>query len=245
MRQTRAKAGLPPLEIPAEGLHVYADLHLQAERSAEVEAFIAQLKATPAQVNQLIVLGDLFDAWTGPEVWREPVFAPLQEAFQALAARGVRLILVRGNRDVLMRPGDAAAAGAVLADAVLWCGSERVLFSHGDEYCLQDAPYQRLRRLLRNPLLRAGVRCIPAFLRQRLARRLRRHSAEVVARKPLDQVALAPQAVESALTRWHASQAVIGHLHQADLRPLPGGGSLRVLPAWNPGSAPYVPTLAP
>lgn len=213
---------------------VWTDLHLRAEAPAEIQAFSAQVEAISAG-QTLLILGDLFDAWTGPESVAAPEFAPLRSAFSARQGAEQTSILLRGNRDVLMRPSQAAALGLELADRVLWQGPNGpVLFSHGDEYCLNDQPYQRLRRTLRRPLVRGLLRCLPAAARIWMGKKMRGHSQQAVARKPLDTLALELPAAELALNRVQAQSAVIGHLHRAAEHTLGAGKRLTVLPAWEP-----------
>jgi UDP-2,3-diacylglucosamine hydrolase len=220
--------------LAAVPLVVWTDLHLRAEAPAEIQSFAAQLEGIPAG-QTLLILGDLFDAWTGPESAAGPEFASLRTALAARQAAGQLSILLRGNRDVLMQPRQARALGFELADRVLWQGpSGPVLFSHGDEYCLNDLPYQRLRRTLRRPLVRGLLRCLPAQLRIWMGRKIRGHSQQAVARKPLDSLALELPAAERALERAQSSLAVIGHLHAPAKHPLKGARTLLVLPAWQP-----------
>ena len=225
---------LPDRVLAAGPLVVWTDLHLQAEAPDEIRAFSSQIEALPAG-ETLLILGDLFDAWTGPESVAAPEFAPLRTALAARQATGQASILLRGNRDVLMRPSQAAALGLSLADRVLWqrpAGS--ILFSHGDEYCLNDQPYQRLRRTLRRPLVRAILRCLPARVRVWMGKKMRGHSQEAVARKPLDTLALELPAAERALDAAQSGLAVIGHLHAPAEHQLAGEKRLIVLPAWQP-----------
>lgn len=235
---------LPDLVHPAGPLVVWTDLHLRPEAPEEILAFAAQVDGV-APDQTLLLLGDLFDAWTGPETLRPEAFAPLRTALQGRAAVGGRTILLRGNRDVLMRPEQGAAIGLELADRVLWDGpSGPVLFSHGDEYCLNDRPYQRLRRTLRRPTVRGLLRLLPAGVRTWMGRRMRSHSLGAVSRKPLDVLALDLQAAETALVERGAQHAVIGHLHAAAEHPLEGARSLQVLPAWEPAQEPWTGHLA-
>ncbi|RMH05404.1 MAG: UDP-2,3-diacylglucosamine diphosphatase [Planctomycetota bacterium] len=218
---------------------VVADLHLRPEEPEEIAAFAAQVRELAGAGADLAVLGDLVDAWPGPGHWREPAWAPLLAAARELTAAGGRLWLLRGNRDVLFEPADLAPLGARLADALLAPAEEGLaLLSHGDEYCLRDRPYQRLRRALRWPPLRRLLRALPYRLRLRLAARMRGVSRAAVARKPLDALALEPAAVAAALAEAGAGLAVIGHLHREEQRELPGGLRLRVLPAWSPERPP-------
>ena len=223
---------LPDVYLPAGPLCVWTDLHLHAGAPGEIRAFSSQVEALPDGAV-LLILGDLFDAWTGPESVRAAEFAPLRSALHARELAGEKTILLRGNRDVLMRPSQAKVLGMVLADRVLWEGPDGpVLFSHGDEYCLNDQPYQRLRRTLRRPWVRGILRCLPASLRIWMGKKMRGHSQEAVARKPLDTLALELGAAERALERAQSSLAVIGHLHSPAEHALTGEKRLIVLPAW-------------
>lgn len=236
VRWKPAAPGQPALELGAVRAWLFTDLHLGAQAPQEITSFAAALGQAPADLQALVVMGDLFDAFVGPEQWEEPAFQPLCAALSGLSGRGVRVILLRGNRDVLLEPADGARAGAEVADSVLLStAGGRVLVTHGDQFCLRDRPYQRLRHWLRRRWLRALGRALPYSWRLALARRLRGVSRQAVARKPLDVLALVEPAVVEALEGHGAAAAVIGHLHIAEERLLAGGRRLRILPAWEPG----------
>jgi UDP-2,3-diacylglucosamine hydrolase len=234
---------LPLLCLQTEQVWVWADLHLHQDQASEILRFAEQIQSVPAEIQAVLVLGDLFDAWVGPETWQDPAFQPLVDAFRQLHARQIDLILLRGNRDVLMNPADVAQVHAQLADSVLLkTGSSFALLSHGDEYCLNDLPYQRLRRTLRRPLVRGILRALPHRLRKRIAAKMRGHSERAVGRKPMDMMALNEGAVLAALAKVRGGKtelgdglAVIGHLHQERQQKLAEGRFLHVLPAWEPG----------
>lgn len=236
-----AAPGAAPVGLDALPVWVFTDLHLAESAPDEVRAFAESLAAAPPELGALVVLGDLFDAWVGPEQWREETFRPLAEALRGLAGRGVRVLLLRGNRDVMLEPAHGAAVGGEVADAVLLdLGAHTWLLTHGDQFCLLDRPYQRLRRWLRRPWLRALARHSPHALRRWAAGRLRSTSQAALARKPLDTLALVDEAVEAEMERHGASRALIGHLHVAGERRLAGDRRLRILPAWEPGTGPVV-----
>ncbi|HEX9792364.1 MAG TPA: UDP-2,3-diacylglucosamine diphosphatase [Planctomycetota bacterium] len=237
----RAAPGAPPLDLGSVYTWIFTDLHLSTARPEEIAAFAATLEGAPGDLQALAILGDLFDAYLGPEHWHEPCFAVLTAGLARLAGRGVRVVLLRGNRDVLLEPADCGEFGLEVADGFLVAaGGRRWLVSHGDEYCLNDRPYQRLRRWLRRPWVRGTGRRLPRWLRCRAAAWLRGKSRKAVARKPLDVMALVEGAVEEALARYAAEIALIGHLHVEAERELPRGGALRILPAWCPERLPVV-----
>ncbi len=220
---------------------VFTDLHLRPEEPRSIQAFAVALEDLLESVGQIFILGDLFDTWSGPETVSSEAFAPLRMAFQTLQEKKVPVVLLRGNRDVLLPNHVPLLFGAVIADQIVWeKGSRKVLLSHGDEYCLLDESYQRLRQALRRKSVRAGIRLIPAFVRRHLARRLRRQSVQAVMAKPQDSMGLVPSAIAEALREHQASEAWLGHLHQESEQILEKGGSYRVLPAWVPGISPQI-----
>ena len=225
-------------DLGATRVRLYTDLHLRSDQPEEVADFAEHLDAAPDDEQAVVVMGDLFDAWIGPEHWEEAGFAPMVEAFRRLQHRGIRLLLLRGNRDVLLEPEDGEAVCAEVLDRVLVeSAGRRVLITHGDEFCLRDRPYQRLRRALRSRVVRGTFRRLPLGVRRRMAARMRGVSRGAVARKPLDALSLVDDAVVAELRSLGAEMAVIGHLHVAEERPLGDGLLLRVLPAWTPGSS--------
>ena len=64
---------------------------------------------------------------------------------------------MHGNRDFLLGKRFCAETGAqLLADGtVVDLYGRRVLLMHGDTLCIDDPAYQRLRRIVRNPLVQA------------------------------------------------------------------------------------------
>lgn len=226
-----------PLDIGSLKTALFTDLHLHPDRAHEIDDFIDHLERLPADVEALVVMGDLFDAFVGPEQWREPGYDRLYQALGGLRREGIRVILLRGNRDALLDPGDVQALGGEVADGVL-CEHRGVRWfvTHGDQFCLRDRPYQRLRWLLRRRWLRAVLRALPYGWRLGLAARMRRVSTQAVARKPLDTMALVEEAVQARLQELGARHLIMGHLHVEERRMLEEGSELRILPAWEPGT---------
>lgn len=235
--------GMPSRELHASRVAVFTDLHLSPSAPGEVFAFAQSLLDLPASLEALVILGDLFDAYIGPEDLAHPVFEGLWKAIEFLGHRNTEVFLIRGNRDVLITPQDGKRVGLAVVDSVTLVreGGRACLLTHGDSFCLADLPYQRLRRLLRNPLLRPLLRGLPLGLRRRLATRLRSHSQQEVARKPLDMMALDRLTVAQEAAHERAHRVVIGHLHQSLREELPGRVELIVLPAWEVGREPFDP----
>jgi cytidylate kinase/UDP-2,3-diacylglucosamine diphosphatase len=225
-------SALPEVALPA-GARVIADLHLDPLARGPWQAFegwLARLEA-PA----LLVLGDLFEYWTGPGQARDPAYAPLLAALRARAQAGTELHFLHGNRDFLLDERFArAVAGRVHPHGLLGRvpGGGRVLFLHGDELATRDRSYQRLRRVLRSPLVRAVATATPAALSAATARALRRRSRSAVAAKSPAYVELQRDAAEAWCVRHAAGELVCGHAHRFRQEALPGGARWTVLDAF-------------
>ena len=131
-----------------------SDLHLSPARPALVAAFDA-FCAGPARVAAAVyVLGDLFDAWIGDDQLREPLAAHVAAALRAVAAAGVPVAVMAGNRDVLLGRdfADAAARAALLPERIVVdVAGAPTLLLHGDELCTGDVAYQRYRAIAAIP----------------------------------------------------------------------------------------------
>lgn len=231
-------AGDKPLVVQAKAAAVFTDLHLSGEKPWEIQVFVGSLAALAGKADALIILGDLFDAYTGREDFVHPDFDHLRAAIQYLNSHGCPTFLLRGNRDVMLNASDGRNLGFTVADSILLeqFDGPRVLLTHGDAFCLADLPYQRLRRILRFPGLRPMLRGLPFWARRRIARRMRGFSVQEVARKPLDSMALTLPQVSEAMAEAKVDLAVIGHLHAPARHDLGFGRTLLVLPAWSPGT---------
>ena len=222
------------ISLSNESIYCVADLHLEVQRPDEIMAFANEVLNQRGKSTVFLILGDLFNVYVGFEDLRNKIYAPLWEAFESFSERG-RVILLRGNRDVLLEPRDASAFSFEVADFLLHdeAGS-RVLYVHGDAYCVDDISYQRLRRLLRNKCLRLFLRFLPSWLRGALGRHMRKVSvAEKRHKEPLSMAFSEPSMLAS-LKFYECDNLVVGHVHVEQERQLSDTNCLKVLPAWTP-----------
>lgn len=240
MSAARLPAGSVPtdtLTVPA-GAVVVTDLHLSPEGDPRTDAFITWWNARLPRPPMLIVLGDLFDTWVGPKQGRLEGSARVLAFFRDLAAQGIEVHLVPGNRDALMGADVEEAAGAsvhlegflgMLADG------SRAVFVHGDGLCTLDTGYQRLRRIWRCGLVRGASRWVPLFVARAVARRLRRRSERAKPLKLAAERAIRPEAVDALASATDAALVVCGHAHDPQDSRAPGGARWIVVGAFGEG----------
>ena len=205
------------MSAPSPTLFI-SDLHLDAARPDISRQFLDFLRDTARGSSALYILGDLFEVWIGDDD-PDPDKARIMEALRALTRGGTQCFVMHGNRDFLLGRKFCERTGArLLADGtVVNLYGERVLLLHGDTLCTDDHSYQRLRRILRNPVSRAVFRVMSLAQRQRLAQRLRAgsqaHLNNLSTQMP-DIMDVNEDAVRRTFEHYRVRCMIHGHTHR-------------------------------
>jgi UDP-2,3-diacylglucosamine hydrolase len=195
-----------------------SDLHLDGVRPDITRQFLEFLETEAASAQRLYILGDLFEAWIGdddPDPDKRRVIAGLK----ALTQRGLQCFVMHGNRDFLLGKRFCADTGATLiADGtVVDVLGRRVLLMHGDTLCTDDHSYQRLRRIVRNPVVQWILRSMSLAQRERLATRMRAGSKahiEAADRTAPTIMDVNTEAVAAAFRNYGVDCIIHGHTHR-------------------------------
>ncbi|MFJ4289929.1 UDP-2,3-diacylglucosamine diphosphatase [Cupriavidus sp. NPDC089707] len=211
-----------PLEVQAPAWFI-SDLHLTPGMPRTLAAFERTLERAAHGARTLFILGDFFEFWIGDEETDSPFAQHVAGALRALAARGVAVYLMHGNRDFLLGARFAAAAGAkLLPDPMLIdCAGQRVVLSHGDMLCIDDERYNRFRRWTRKGWVQRLFLALPLRTRLGIARKLRADSEGNRARQaaegngvPMVYGDVAPAAAAELFGMAGARLMVHGHTHR-------------------------------
>lgn len=194
-----------------------SDLHLDPNIPEISKRFDDFLVWAAHETRALYILGDFFHAWAGDDtsnVWSDAVAAQLA----ALAADGVAVYLMRGNRDFLLGRAFASHASSMLLaePAFIELGGQRVMLTHGDRYCTQDKAHQWFRRLTRNHWFAACFLKIPRYFRTRIVAGVRTHSANNPRKQP-EIMDVVPSALTAHMKQCQAHIMVHGHTHRPGL----------------------------
>jgi UDP-2,3-diacylglucosamine hydrolase len=195
-----------------------SDLHLDGSRPDISRQFLEFLETEATHAQRLYILGDLFEAWIGdddPDLDKRSVVAGLR----ALTRRGVQCFVIHGNRDFLLGKRFCADTGAAMIEdgTVIEVFGNRVLLMHGDTLCTDDHSYQRLRRIVRNPLVQFVLRSMTLAQRQKLASRMRAGSKAHIEAADRARPAIMDvngDAVAAAFRRYDVGCLIHGHTHR-------------------------------
>jgi len=198
-----------------------SDLHLEPERPDIVRAFLHLLETRARGAEALYILGDLFEAWIGDDAMG-PFEREIATALRRLADSGTAIYLMHGNRDFLIGKAFCRQAGCrLLPDRhIADFHGQRVLLMHGDTLCTRDEGYQKLRRILRNPLTLFVLRHLPLPTRQKLARKLRSESRQQTRAKAMDITDVTEVEVEREMRAAQVTTLIHGHTHRPAIHEL-------------------------
>ncbi|GLS05311.1 UDP-2,3-diacylglucosamine hydrolase [Chitiniphilus shinanonensis] len=222
-----------------------SDLHLSPADPATVAAFEVFVAGPARQAQALYLLGDLFEVWIGDDQLDDPFYARIARQLAGLAASGVAVHFMAGNRDFLCGTRFARAAGLTLLPdpTVIAPFGAPLLLMHGDSLCTDDAAYQRFRRIVRNPLVQWLWRRLPYSWRNREAAQIRARSSASNRDKAAYIMDVNVGAVAQAMRQAGARVLIHGHTHRP-ARHAEAEGTRWVLPDWHAGHGGYLQVTA-
>jgi UDP-2,3-diacylglucosamine hydrolase len=189
---------------------------------------------------ELVILGDLFEFWIGDDAGTEA--APVIAVLAAASAAGQRVLLMHGNRDLLLGRGFAhVVGGRLLTDPIIVdLAGTRTLLSHGDAWCTRDLAYQQFRALVHQPSFQRDFLAKPVPERIAVARAARMQSETEKAVKATDIMDVTPEAIVAALEGAGVERLIHGHTHRPGVHVHevgPRRAERWVLPDWDCDSA--------
>jgi UDP-2,3-diacylglucosamine hydrolase len=228
------------MTMPARTLALFiSDLHLQAAHPETCVAFYAFLRDRALASQALYILGDLFEYWAGDDDLSDPLHQTIVSAIRAVSDAGVAVYWIAGNRDFLVGPAFAQAAGLTLLTephaAVI--GTQRVTLVHGDAQCTEDARYMAFRAQVRDPAWQTQFLALPLAQRKAIIAGMREGSKEAHSTKSADIMDVASDAVLQLFDSTGSDVIIHGHTHRPALHQY-GARRRYVLPDWEPHSEP-------
>jgi UDP-2,3-diacylglucosamine hydrolase len=196
-----------------------SDLHLCASRPQITAAFLHFLNRLAGQAHALYILGDLFEYWAGDDEIENSHHQPVIAALRALAAQGVALYFMHGNRDFLIasRFCEAASISLLPDPSLINLHGKRVLLSHGDALCTDDVSYQAFRSQVRAAQWQQNFLSQPLALRQQQIEAIRMRSEQEKSTKHAQIMDVNQHALTALLSAYDYPELLIhGHTHRPD-----------------------------
>ncbi len=214
-----------------------SDLHLDESRPAITELFVEFLESEARSAASLYILGDLFEAWIGDDEDGE-LPSRIRSALRQLSDSGVRLFVMRGNRDFLYGELFARQTGATLLQDchLVSLSGVQTLLMHGDLLCTDDVPYQRMRKVFRSPIFQWIWLRRSLTKRRAYAAKLRQRSRTAVEEKSRQIMDVNQHAVQETMRRHGVRRLIHGHTHRPGSYPVDlddGIGERLVLGDWH------------
>lgn len=229
------------MTLPARPFALFiSDLHLQVSHPRTLDAFLRFLAERAVHAEQLYLLGDIFEYWAGDDDLADPFHQQIIGAIRAVADAGTAVFWIAGNRDFLVGPGFADAAGlSILQEPhVIEAGTRRIALVHGDAQCTLDTKYMAFRAQVRDPAWQAHFLGMPLAQRKGIIAGLREGSREAHTGKSYDTMDVTPAAVAELFDTLDADVIIHGHTHRPAVHAY--GAKLRyVLPDWELDDAPH------
>jgi len=193
---------------------IIADLHLVTNEVEKNQLFTAFCKQQATQVDQLFILGDLFNTWLGDDL----SLSYYDEIIQTLKdlSHTTQIFIMTGNRDFLLAQTFAHQAGCQLIDSpyLLETHGHQYVLTHGDELCTNDESYQQMKSILQHPITKFIFVRLPKQWRLKLSGQLRQKSVNAQQNKSQEIMDVNPGAVNELMKKYPGADLIHGHTHR-------------------------------
>lgn len=199
-----------------------SDLHLQAERSDIVRAFLQFLIKQTHNIDRLYILGDFFEVWLGDDAI-QPAHHPILSSLKQVSQQ-VPVYFMHGNRDFLIGEQFCQLTGCQLLNdpTVIDLYGKKVLLLHGDSLCTQDTEYMHFRQQFRHPEMIQKLLAMPIPERIALGQQLRQQSQTAGQQKSMEIMDVTPEEVQQVMADHQVDVMIHGHTHRPHIHDLTG-----------------------
>ena len=192
---------------------IISDLHPTNIEEDKVIFFSRFCDNHASKVDQLFILGDLFNTWLGDDVSIKSYKAIISSLKQL--TKQTKVFVMVGNRDFLLsRKFEVATDCKIIKEPYeLNHNSKKYLLIHGDSLCTDDINYQKLKKVLRNPIIKFIFLNLPKSARLKLTGQLRKRSIEAQSYKAVKIMDVNQLAVNNLMEKYQGFDLIHGHTH--------------------------------
>ena len=193
---------------------IISDLHLTNVEEDKIDFFANFCKKYGPKADQLFILGDLFNTWIGDDVSLlsyKAIIDILKDLSQS-----TKVFVMVGNRDFLLSKQFESESGCKLISEpyLLQHNTDKFLLIHGDSLCTDDVNYQKLKRILRNPITQFIFLKLSKNIRLKLTGQLRKRSVEAQRYKTEELMDVNQKTTDLLMSNYKDFDLIHGHTHR-------------------------------
>ncbi|GLS91326.1 UDP-2,3-diacylglucosamine hydrolase [Psychromonas marina] len=193
-----------------------ADLHLSEQHPKITQALYTFLEKNKTDIDALYILGDLFEVWIGDDEHTPLMDEVAEQLSQYSSINGVPIYYIHGNRDFMIGKRYAKQSSMQLLPEhyELDLYGTSTLLMHGDTLCLADKNYQKMRKVIHNPVLQFIFNLLPLHFRKKIGWKIRTASQSKKVHKNNNMMGVTQSEVERLLVKHNCTTLIHGHTHQ-------------------------------
>ena len=193
-----------------------ADLHLSEQHPFITQALFSFLDNKTENIDALYILGDLFEVWIGDDEHTPLMDEVAAKLSDYSSVNGVPIYYIHGNRDFMIGKKYAKQSSMTLLaehyEIDLY--GTKTLLMHGDTLCLADKNYQKMRKVIHNPVLQFVFNLLPLHFRKKIGWKIRTASQSKKVYKNSEMMGVTQSEVERLLVKHQCQTLIHGHTHQ-------------------------------
>ena len=194
-----------------------SDLHLSPNTPDKNQLFYCLLqKFVDDKFDALYILGDFFDYWLGDDDINEFSQAMINKFTQA--TKHLKIYFLHGNHEFAIGKVFCQQTGIqrIQDMTTLYTGEHKILLSHGDTFCTLDLGYQKMKRIIQNPVVIAILRKLPLSMRYKIKALMERgsHATNHKTPKPPETYHVVDSAIIDFADKYGADTIIHGHTHR-------------------------------
>ena len=192
-----------------------SDIHLSEDNPHLTNAFKAFLNESKEACTHLFILGDLFEIWIGDD--NDNSFnQEIKKALIDFTSNGPKTFLMHGNRDFLLGEDFVSEVNiSLLSDPyTLDINGLKIILSHGDFLCTDDADYIDFRNKVRSKEWQKDFLSKSINERNEIASSLRSHSKDATSKKSLEITDVNLETVNNFIQENKPDIFIHGHTHR-------------------------------
>ena len=190
-----------------------SDLHLSPNTFENNQLFFSLLNKWENSIDALYILGDFFDYWVGDDD-DNAFIAEIKAGFSKFT-KNTPIYFLGGNHDFAVGKQFAKDTGIQLIKdcTVIKHQDKKILLSHGDIFCSLDIGYQRMKKVLQNPILVYILRKIPLKWRYAIKNKLEKESNSTYNQIKPEKYKIVDSTITKYMLKYSANIVIHGHTH--------------------------------